>query len=256
LGPILTTFSLKGYFSDPRFLSYFVNIIGGMRFWLPGLFVDNPYDVVNISLWTVGNEMGCYVLVAALMLAGVTRRRRLMLSGLIIAAIILTGTAYWDGRTSADDLLGKPMLFMCFMWGDILYRWRDLVPLSGTLAVLAVLFYSTIAWFLLPLVPGIGSLMVAYLTVYLGHQSLPRPGFLARGDYSYGIYLYASPVQQTIIQLLPSARYFFVDVLLATPIVLLLAAFSWHVIERPALSLRKRFAPSRALLAGSLLNRS
>jgi peptidoglycan/LPS O-acetylase OafA/YrhL len=256
LGPILTKYTLSDYVTDPLFSGYFANIIGDVRFKLPGVFTDNPFDVVNISLWTVPSEMSCYLVLAALILARLAGRRRLMLAGLVIAAFALSADAFWYARTSVNDLLSARMLVMCFLWGDVIYLWRDRVPLSGILAALALCLYTACAWLAIPLAPGFGSLAAAYLIIYLGHQRLPKLGFLARGDYSYGIYLYAAPIQQSLVYLLPDTRVFFLNVVLAAPIVLVFAAFSWHCIERPALGLRKRLAPSRALLAGSVLNQN
>lgn len=53
LGPLLTTASLGSYFADPVLHSYFWNILGDIHYKLPGLFQQNPTDLVNGQLWTV-----------------------------------------------------------------------------------------------------------------------------------------------------------------------------------------------------------
>jgi peptidoglycan/LPS O-acetylase OafA/YrhL len=57
------------------------------------------------------------------------------------------------------------------------------------------------------------------------------------GDYSYGLYIYAFPIQQTL-------RQYFVDIgplqlfAAASVLTLLCAMLSWHLIEEPALCLK------------------
>ena len=63
---------------------------------------------------------------------------------------------------------------------------------------------------------------------------------LWRGDYSYGIYLYGFPIQQSVHSLIPTTAVPTQFVVAMGPI-LLLSVFSWHFIEEPALRARRRF---------------
>jgi peptidoglycan/LPS O-acetylase OafA/YrhL len=65
-------------------------------------------------------------------------------------------------------------------------------------------------------------------------------GFFLRRDYSYGVYIYAFPMQQLMVFLLPGDRVWWVNILLSLPPTLLLAALSWHLVEKPALALKRR----------------
>jgi peptidoglycan/LPS O-acetylase OafA/YrhL len=66
----------------------------------------------------------------------------------------------------------------------------------------------------------------------------PSRRWLRGADYSYGIYLYGFSVQQTVVYMLPAARLWYVNALVSLPLVVLVAAFSWHVVEKPANRLR------------------
>jgi peptidoglycan/LPS O-acetylase OafA/YrhL len=55
------------------------------------------------------------------------------------------------------------------------------------------------------------------------------------GDASYGVYIWAFPVQQTIVQVLGHDVSPWVVIAVATPIVYALAQLSWHLIEAPSL---------------------
>ena len=60
------------------------------------------------------------------------------------------------------------------------------------------------------------------------------------GDLSYGVYLYAFPVQQALIHGFPHLFGAWSLVAAATAATCLLAAGSWWLVERNALTLKKR----------------
>ncbi len=80
----------------------------------------------------------------------------------------------------------------------------------------------------------------AYLVVYLALAPAVRlPDFARWGDLSYGIYIFAYPAQQTVSYLLGPAVTWWWNVALSLPVVLALAWLSWHLVEAPALSLKR-----------------
>jgi peptidoglycan/LPS O-acetylase OafA/YrhL len=83
---------------------------------------------------------------------------------------------------------------------------------------------------------------LAYLTAYIGVTDLPELPLFHRGDYSYGVYLYGYPLQQTIVTAWPHHGNVFLLILVSVPVITGFAAFSWHLIERPILQLRRRFS--------------
>ena len=71
----------------------------------------------------------------------------------------------------------------------------------------------------------------------------PRPEFtnFYRGiDLSYGTYLYAWPVKLLIFHFVGSDMNPDVLFIIALPLVLLVAMFSWYIVEKPCLSLKSR----------------
>ncbi len=69
---------------------------------------------------------------------------------------------------------------------------------------------------------------------------LPLSGFSKYGDFSYGIYVYAFPIQQTIVYLLYPNINEIQLMLYAFVITLIVAVISWKLIEKPALSLKSK----------------
>lgn len=242
LGTIFTALPLQTYLKHPDFLAYFGSLIGRIRVTLPGVFADNPYpEVVNTSLWTIAPELLCYVFIAALILLRIHRSARAMTTIVLVLALFYTSldlaqSSHWmfHGRPSSQ------LLLLAFAFGNLIYVWRDRIPYSAALFA-ACLVYGLVG------VRTVGlsysaMLCLSYCIVFLGLTVLPRIPILSRGDYSYGIYLYAFPVQQAVAHLLPTYREWYWNIALALPVTIALAAFSWTFIEKPALEYRKRLA--------------
>ena len=76
-----------------------------------------------------------------------------------------------------------------------------------------------------------------------GHESLD-PGKV--GDFSYGVYLYAFPVQQALVQLLPPGLNGWWLSLWASIVTLSFAAISWFLVEQRALKKKGYMARTMA----------
>ena len=83
---------------------------------------------------------------------------------------------------------------------------------------------------------------LAYLAVAVATAWLPVPWPLRRLNYATVIVLYAYPVEQACIALGGVDQPLWATILYALPVTLLLAAASWHLVERPLLR-RLREAP-------------
>jgi peptidoglycan/LPS O-acetylase OafA/YrhL len=70
------------------------------------------------------------------------------------------------------------------------------------------------------------------------------------GDLSYGVYIYAFPVQQALMQAFGPQLGLPVFIGATLAFVLPLAAASWWLVERPALSFKPRGAGREAAPAG------
>ena len=223
--------SAAEYFADIKTLKYLSNIYLRNHFTLPGLFASNPYpNAVNGSLWTLLPEMKMYVGVAVL---GVLLISRYMV---LAYALVAAALAFlWNPPPINDPIL---YLSAYFAAGITLAKFPRFVSwrVLGFVAVIAALVGTLTSggrfavWMVLPL-----------LTILVGRAKPPKPvSRLLRGDWSYGVYLYAFPIQQTVIALgvssLPQA------LLLSAVPTLLCAMASWEFVERRALSLKPRHA--------------
>lgn len=246
LGAIFTTLPIAQYFSDAEFWKYFMNIVGRIHFWLPGVFKDNPITIVNISLWTIPYELECYMALIALSLLGLVYRRFWLLIVIIIVNIgLFTADKYYGVSYSVDDSLPPRLLVMSYLYGVTLYIYRDKIPLNNCLTLLAF----AISYLMLNSIDMsyFAPLAVTYTTVGIGLMNPPRRKLLLSGDYSYGIYLYAFPIQQAYAHLLSGTLSWYGNIVFSLSLTAMFAAFSWHAVEKHVLKLKRHFKSNPVL---------
>lgn len=241
LGGLLTTLPAAGYFSQAGFWSYFGNIVGLIQFELPGVFASNPFPhTVNGSLWTLKPEYYCYLILLGAMVLGVFKRRTLYLGVLGLGGLVCIAADVVLKFGSPEYHYPSSVLVFAFLAGSGLYLVSHSVSSHPAWALVSVAAYVLLAKYS-PVAYG-AVLPLVYLICWLGMRRIPLPALFKRGDYSYGIYLYAFPIQQTLVEAVPAIRQswlllFVVSALLTT----VFAVFSWHAIEKPALRLKNLF---------------
>jgi len=235
-----TTLPAGEYFSHRQFWDYLLGTgsLLNLQYFLPGVFADLPWPKgVNGSLWTLPVELMMYGWVGLVGWLGLLHHRAagnlLLLVGVLLylKAPGLTDTAH---EAKVADL----MLF--FGLGGFLFINREQIPIGFTPLVTLL----ALAWVLRTTPYGrlAGFIVFAYgLLFFAYHPALRLPSPDRWGDFSYGIYIYAFPVQQGLIwlhggQVTPLGLF-----AQAFPVVLLMAVASWHLVERPALRLKGRF---------------
>lgn len=238
LGPLLTIFTIRAYFTDIRVWDYFGNVIGRVRFQLPGLFLQNPVPtVVNANLWTLPSELYCYLIVAALLAASLLANRKTftLIFVLVTSWLIANNVrSIIDGQ--AIEFLTQTLIVYCFFSGCLIFHWRDYVPYHPALFLGSMLASYFLYHCQLVLV---APLFISYAVFYVGMTALPRVPLIQTGDYSYGVYLYGFPICQAAICVIPWLRgQGWLLFGIAAPLVLSFAVFSWHFVEKPALALK------------------
>ncbi len=238
LGPLVTTLPLQEYFTDPEFFAYFRNIIGDIHYELPGVFEHTPFPrTVNGSLWTVPLELQAYGLLSLLLLLGLTKRRWTML--VILGAICLLEPV-WRLSMEPSNTIGPPrawFLITCFFCGMLVYKFREKIAfnywLAGAAFVGAVVCfnsYETMFW---------GAPLITYATIVFGLVNIPKIPIVSNGDYSYGLYVFAFPIQQLFAFWFPDVREWYWNAAFTLTFGFAYAAFSWHFIENRVLKQKK-----------------
>lgn len=262
LGPLFTSLSWRAYFSSPLLYHYLTNMVGLVNFYLPGVFDHHPWTMVNGALWTIPYEMICYALLSLLIITRWLGSPRAIATCTLVLMLLAIGcrslpgleATYDHGGTTAFDkvvrffLTGEQSrLLVSFMMGIVFYGFRHRIPYNFGLLVVAAAACLIIAvegrhsWMDNATLRLISIPALTYLMAFIGVTAIPVTWPFTKGDYSYGVYLYHLPFQQMLYGLFPSisALQLFV---LSVPTCTLVAAFSWHVVEKPVLRLRKRFS--------------
>jgi peptidoglycan/LPS O-acetylase OafA/YrhL len=235
LGAFFTTLPLRDYLTNRELGSYLGNIVGLMHFTLPGVFEHNPAArVVNSQLWTVPFELECYLSLVLLSLSTVLRDRRAFVALVVLLSLVATAWALFLDPVSPIEHIPGGALVVSFLAGVSLHLYRDTIPCSLALGVVAGVVAAVLLQ--LPNACYLASFPVAYLTIWLG---LMRPPKIPFGDLSYGVYLFHFPIEQSIMQVFPGVGCWWQLTLIALPPSALCAWLSWNLVEHPVLSRRK-----------------
>ena len=124
-----------------------------------------------------------------------------------------------------------------FLAGALLYRFRGVIPARWSLV--AVSLVIVLAASLLPNYRVVAAIPLAYAIIVSGaliHNKRLRLGT----DLSYGVYIYAFPIQQLLVICGLAFLNPIVFAIIAAIATLPLAALSWFLVEKPAISLKSR----------------
>lgn len=202
-----------------------------------GVFSGNPMaGVVNGSMWTIPFEFACYVLLAILGLCGVIRSRRACLCffAICFAANIGFSIYVWTFNPALrDGTVARGIGFLpIYLAGTIAYLYREKLAFRASWAVISLLVLCSVA----RLPNGFGCafpLAGGYLILFFAHCPQIHLSHFARlGDFSYGTYLYAYPIQQLVVQWVGGRLNPVTLFLVATPPIIVAAMLSWFLIER------------------------
>jgi peptidoglycan/LPS O-acetylase OafA/YrhL len=251
IGPVATTLPLSDYLRDAQTWAF---VTGNVRVFpieyvLPGVFAQNPYPLaVNGSLWTLPIEVVAYVVILALGWSRALRRR-----GIVVGALAVTILMRW--QLASDRWLGSGTWFhmstvqlwdlvSIFLIGSVLYLYRDRVVLSGRVALGLLVAYALAVN--TPLKTAAFDVALPYCLLWLAFADLPWLRRLARpGDVSYGVYIYAFPVQQLLAAHRPNMDPW-LSLLLTVPVTYAVALVSWRLVEKPSLGLKRYLRRSTA----------
>jgi len=236
IGPVFTRLEISEYLTHAQTGSFLLNSVLFIQYSLPGVFENNPHKyAVNGSLWSLPIEFMCYLLLAA---CSFLVRSRVVYP--VLATLLAVAYTYVSSNKLGPLLFYASDLQQLLKYGTVFFLAATLFtydlkmllkPWIASLLLVFWFFYSS------PLL----NLVIVPLIV-LGYGIASSPKFLkvfSKLDYSYGIYIYAFPVQQALIATWPEigiANY----IIATTVITVVLAALSWYLIEKPSLALKPK----------------
>jgi len=234
------------FWRDAQTLDYLAHTPLGfdVRHFLPGAYPGNPSPgAANGSLYTLPFELRLYVALALAGALGFLAHRSLG-TALLVAGVAAAAVhpPWLDVMMGAGPELRVHVLVELFLLGALAWLWRDAIPVSRAGAVAAIAAVALDPAGLARSALFAPLLAYAVLTVAY-HPALRFGAFNRVGDYSYGLYVYAFPIQQTLIARLPGIAPPLLFTL-ALGLALAFAIVSWHALERPALGLKSHFRRS------------
>jgi peptidoglycan/LPS O-acetylase OafA/YrhL len=221
---------------------------------IPPIFGSNKLPlIINGSLWTLPCEALCYVFLGLAALFGLAHRRRAALLGfalLYLPCVIATFQPIprLSGRSSWPMILNWSIhpaghgLLLAFVAGVAAHSLTGGKPFWNRIhfgaALLAFLLSLWLGGFAL-----VWPFVLPYLLLSLAYR-LPFQSAGKFGDFSYGTYLYAFPIQQCLYAFRVNEAGFFTYFAAAAFLSVACGALSWHLVERPAIKLGGRFLAS------------
>jgi peptidoglycan/LPS O-acetylase OafA/YrhL len=223
------------------------------EFHYAGAFLGDPSPgPMNGSAWSIQYEFWCYLGVALLAVLGILRSKKILSAFFlctVVASYLFLFFHLSPNLSIATPIFGFPYawarLLPMYTAGIVFYRLRAHLSLNpwwiagtcGALIAAAALPYGWTVIF-----PVAGTYLVLVLAF---HPAIRLHGWSRFGDFSYGTYLYAFPVQQIIMRRIGHAVPAWELFALATPLTLLCAVASWYCVERRfLLKIRRPAAPA------------
>lgn len=221
-------------------LDFLLQTLRLQEFHYTHAFAHNAYpNALNASLWSIPYEFWCYIGVMSLGMVRGFRRRWVVV--LLFAAVegwhlclLITG---WkpEGKLFTEifgQLEAWMILLPFFLAGAIFHLYggpvllRRRLLIASAIILVASIYIPHVFYFALH---TCGS----YLLFGLAYYPRLHPLNLGRyGDFSYGTYLYAFPVQQLIVKFGGGSMAPLKLFLLSAPMSLLVGALSWFLVER------------------------
>lgn len=228
MGGFITSLSPIDYYTSPSTWKYMLNSILVLTHNLPGVFANNIGETsVNGALWTLPLEFVCYILCFVAYKLGFMNKKRFLFS----IPLVCIGTAgVWVIGKSIPILSSVIQPVLLFYIGMGYWIYREHIKLSLKYMFIAVVIMIILLSFRLTLLAMLLCFPYIMMTIWFGlGQCSSKIGQL--GNYSYGIYLWGCPVQQTIVHFMGGQMNPYLNFLLAIPIATLLGGITYELSE-------------------------
>jgi peptidoglycan/LPS O-acetylase OafA/YrhL len=211
---------------------------------LPGVFSDNPLPhVVNGSLWTLPVEFLCYISVAVLGSVKFMPKNILIGSNLLLVVLLSTYASLIVGTRFSPHFEMLAIFWFGVFYGHCLLPSQSELK-TKRLGLILVVFSIFIFLLLGPRgVERFAMLCFSAIVVHFALKcSLGSKLTDHIGDLSYGVYIFAFPVQQIVVNWGKEMNYSFLTLFVISLFGTMIFAYaSWHFIEQRVL----RFKPKR-----------
>jgi peptidoglycan/LPS O-acetylase OafA/YrhL len=230
------------------------------------VFARNYSQTLNGSLWSIPFEFWCYIGVAALGVLSLVTKRWLIISIIAVSVISRAALDLLDkkpGLGLIGDIFGWPyqwlLILPCFFIGTAFFLLKDTLTRSKLVLVGLILCFLAACYAPVGykwqkiLAEATFPAAMAYSIFYFSFSNTIKIRHAAAyGDFSYGTYLFAFPIQQ----IMASSFLLSFPLFVAGSLLLSLGAgfLSWNMVEKWFLPIRsKSKAEHRSNISSSWL---
>lgn len=190
----------------------------------------------NGSLWTLHFEFLAYLLLIPLaFFPWIKKYQRFTVTACFILSLgmhpllssIEANTNYYWHLARLTPL---------FLAGSVLYVWGNKIRVTST-ATFICIFITAVSQFVLP------EVLLPYTQLFFAYAILGLASILNiywgyRNDLSYGVYVYAFPIQQLLLIIGTASAGLLLNIFATAILSMGLAYLSWNFVEKPALKLK------------------
>lgn len=230
VGPIVSEYSADIYFRSKGTYKYLFGAIMLPQYKLPGVFVNNHLQyTVNGSIWSLTLEMICYFGLYGAFCLKLLEKKKLKWINFIFAGAVFLIFGIRSQEIYQFRAYIRPLC--TFIVGMEYYIFRENIKID-IFKIAAATFIGGILFKY-----GLDDLCIILIFPYLisafafWKKQLPKY-FAVLGEYSYGIYLVAFPVQQILASYLPQMNVS-QNTVIALMMSLVVAIPLHHLIEVP-----------------------
>jgi peptidoglycan/LPS O-acetylase OafA/YrhL len=196
-----------------------------------------PYPVAwDGSVWSMYYEFICYLVIAGLAAFAWWRRNAWVSVVAFAVSVVAAANAallapYIGSNADALTVLG-PLPF--FLVGVCVQMLRHRLPLHWSGAIVAFLGMAVCVSMSTVWGPQLAGVFLTYVLLWLG-SAITSPKIVHRHDISYGVYIYAFPVQQSLATFGVNHHGVILYALAATTLTIPFAVAGWLLVERPVM---------------------
>lgn len=265
VGPLVTSISLKEYFSSLLTWKYMLNGVLYINHLLPGVFEDNiASSAVNGSLWCLPVEFLMYLVVPVYVGIGMKLSAKFQkwYYGTVTLLVILA-RVIWDTWFPGNGIFVPTSYFLQAII-DLISSTIKIIPyffvssllavcrleklLNIQIAVVAMMIAAALFYLSTPFHYLIEYLVISYVVLAFSLADKPIFTSLNKRDISYGMFLSGHVIQQVLIHIAVQRGYAIHIWILAILSISLSAAVGFlmeRLIEKPAGKLMNRIIRKR-----------
>ena len=227
LGSLLSSLNVAEYFTDCKTWRYLLNSVFILQHELPGVFTGNIYNpTVNGALWTIPVEFICNVGCFIAFRMNLLSKKLIPITTLLV---ILSGYLIRFVGVYVSVLESALLPCLLFYVGILFFLYGNKIKL------LPSLFIGTIILFLLSIPLGfmtIGMVIfLPYVCFYIWFGNTQIADHIANiGKYSYSIYLWGFPIQQTVVHYFGGSMNPYINFAISTPLIIILGIGTYNTV--------------------------